>query len=223
MKARWPRAVLLVLALLASESVLSAGSGVKDLHVVALFTDSVVVMVDGKRRLLRTGDISPEGIKLVSAASDEAVFEFEGRTLRRRLDGRTGSAGSTPAQTAEEIQIFRDTQGMYRTVGSINGLPVGFLVDTGASTIAMNAAQARRLGIDFRVDGDPTYVATASDVTPAYSVRLDLVKVGALRAHNVKAVVIDGAMPDEVLLGMSFLGRMEMLNQSNKLILRQKY
>lgn len=223
MNGRRSLAGLVVLALLVADGALGAGGGVKDLHVVALFRDSVVVMVDGKRRLLRTGEASPEGVKLVSAASDEAVFEFEGRTLKRRLDGRTGSAGTTPAPTAEEIQIFRDPQGMYRTVGSINGLPVGFLVDTGASTIAMNAAQARRLGIDFRVDGDLTYVATASDVTPAYSVRLNVVKVGALQAHNVKAVVIDGAMPDEVLLGMSFLGRMEMLNQSNKLILRQKY
>jgi aspartyl protease family protein len=219
----WAFAGLVALALLLADSALSAGRGVKDVHVVALFRDSAVVIVDGKRRLLRTGEISPEGIKLLSAASDEAVFEFEGKTLKRRLDGRSGSTGTTTAPTAEEIQIFRDIQGMYRTVGSINGLPVGFLVDTGASAIAMNAAQARRLGIDFRVDGEPTYVATASDVTPAYSVTLDVVKVGALQARNVKAVVMDGAMPDEVLLGMSFLGRMEMLNQSNTLILRRKY
>lgn len=223
MNGRRSLAGLVVLALLVADGALSAGGGVKDLHVVALFRDSVVVMVDGKRRLLRSGDTSPEGVKLVSAASDEAVFEFEGRILKRRLDGRSGSIGGTGASTAEEIQIFRDTRGMYRTVGSINGLPVGFLVDTGASVIAMNSAQARRLGIDFRVVGEPTQVATASDVTPAYSVTLDLVKVDALQARNVKAVVIDGAMPDEVLLGMSFLGRMEMVNQSNTLILRQKY
>lgn len=200
----------------------AAGWAIKDIHVVALFKDRVMVMIDGKQRLLRSGDSSPEGVRLVSADSVGAVFEYQGRTLERRLDGRVHAAVESP-QGRDDVLIFRDRRGMFKTVGSINGLPVGFLVDTGASSVAMNSTQARRLGIDFRVQGEPTYVTTASDVTRAYQLKLDVVKVGAIQLRNVTAVVLDGAQPAEVLLGMSFLGRVAMINESDKLILRRKY
>ena len=200
----------------------AAGWAIKDIHVVALFKDRVMVMIDGKQRLLRSGDSSPEGVRLVSADSVGAVFEYQGRTLERRLDGRVHAAVDSP-QGRDDVLIFRDRRGMFKTVGSINGLPVGFLVDTGASSVAMNSIQARRLGIDFRVQGEPTYVTTASDVTRAYQLKLDVVKVGAIQLRNVTAVVLDGARPAEVLLGMSFLGRVAMINESDKLILRRKF
>jgi len=193
-----------------------------DLHVVALFKDRAIVMIDGKQRLLRTGDRSPEGVKLVSADSVGAVFEYHGRTLERQLDGRVHAAVESPKEH-EDVLIFRDGWGMFKTVGSINGLPVEFLVDTGASAVAMNSAQARRLGIDFRVQGEAIYVSTASDVTKAYKLKLDVVKVGSIQLRNVTAVVMDGAQPTEVLLGMSFLGHLEMINKGDKLVLRRRY
>jgi aspartyl protease family protein len=200
----------------------AAGWAIKDIHVVALFKGRVMVMIDGKQRLLRSGDSSPEGVKLVSADSAGAVFEYQGRRLERRLDGRVHAAAET-AKGHDDVLIFRDLRGMFKTVGSINGLPVRFLVDTGASSVAMNSAQARRLGIDFRVEGEPTYVTTASDVTRAYRLKLDVVKVGSIQVRNVSAVVLDGAQPTDVLLGMSFLGRVALINESDKLILRRKY
>ena len=203
-------------------SVSGASAAIRDIHVVALFRDRAIVMIDGKQHLLRTGDSSPEGVKLVSADSDVAVFEYLGRQLERQLDGRVRAVGRS-SKGPDDVRIFRDTRGMFKTVGSINGLPVKFLVDTGASTVAMNSAQARRLGIDFRVQGEPTYVSTASDVTKAYQLKLDLVKVGSIQLRNVTAVVIDGAQPREVLLGMSFLGQLEMINTGDQLVLRRKY
>ncbi len=211
-----------VLALLLVGLYASASTADRDIHVVALFKGRVMVVIDGKRHLLQTGETSPEGVKLLSADSAGAVFEYRGETLRRRLDGRVHTALASP-KAGEDVLIFRDTWGMFHTVGSINGMPVKFLVDTGASSIAMNSAQARRLGIDFLVEGDRTRVATASDVVPAYRLRLDVVKVGSIQLRNVLAVVIDGPQPTEVLLGMSFLGRLEMINRSDKLILRRKY
>jgi aspartyl protease family protein len=199
----------------------SPGRAMQDLHVVALFKDRVVVVIDGARHLLRAGETSPEGVRVVSADSAGAVFEYQGRTLERRLDGRSRAAVSAPA--AQEHHIYRDTRGMYRTVGSINGLTVDFLVDTGASAIAMNAAQARRLGIDYLVEGHSTFVTTASDVIRAYKVSLDVVRVGAIERRNVDALVMEGAQPREVLLGMSFMGDLEMSNEGNRLILRRRY
>jgi aspartyl protease family protein len=212
---KWLPVVLLCLCSTASWAI-------KDIHVVALFKDRAIVMIDGNKRLLRTGDSSPEGIKLVSADSVGAVFEYRGRTLERQLDGRVHAAAESP-KGHDDVLIFRDRWGMFKTVGSINGLPVKFLVDTGASSVAMNSAQARRLGIDFRVQGESIYVSTASDVTQAYQLKLDVVKVGSIQLRNVTAVVMDGAQPTDVLLGMSFLGHVEMINKSDKLILRRKY
>jgi len=215
-RSKWLPVVLLV-------CMYSAASwAFKDIHVVALFKDRAIVMIDGKQRLLRTGDRGPEGVKLVSADSVAAVFEYHGRTLERQLDGRVHAAVELP-KGHDDVVIFRDGWGMFMTVGSINGLPVKFLVDTGASSVAMNSAQARRLGIDFRVQGEATYVSTASDVTKAYKLKLDVVKVGSIQLRNVTAVVMDGAQPTEVLLGMSFLGHLEMINKGNKLVLRRKY
>jgi len=121
------------------------------------------------------------------------------------------------------VQVWRDTAGMYTTVGSINGLPVTFLVDTGATAVAMNANQARRLGIDYRVTGRQSGVTTASGVEHAWAVTLDTVKVGDLELHNVGAVVLEGAHPATTLLGMTFLGRLEINNDGRLMTLRKKY
>lgn len=193
-----------------------------DIHVVALFKGKAMVVIDGERQMLRIGETSPQGVTLVSADSAMAVFDYRGERLERRLDNRT-RAPAANALPAEEVQVYRDRRGMFRTVGSINGLPVSFLVDTGASAIAMNSTQARRLGLDFRVDGDSTYVTTASQVVQAYRLVLDRVKVGSIELHNVVCVVIDGPQPDEVLLGMTFLGRLDIRNEANRLLLRKKY
>ena len=122
-----------------------------------------------------------------------------------------------------EFQVWRNTEGMYTTVGSINGLPVPFLVDTGATRVAINANEARRLGIDYRVTGTPSSVTTASGVERAWAVTLERVSVGELELRNVGAVVLEGALPQQALLGMSFLGRLEISSDGRRMTLRKKY
>jgi len=126
------RRLALVVAWLALPPVLYA---LQDVHVVALFKDRVMVEIDGKRHTLRTGETSPEGVTLVSADSAGAVFSYRGETLKRRLDNRARAPAATAA-SGVVVRIYRDTHGMFMTTGSINGLPVSFLVDTGASAVA---------------------------------------------------------------------------------------
>ena len=192
-----------------------------DVRVVGLFVDRAVLIVEGKQHLLKVGQTSPEGVKLVSANSDAAVLLIDGKRVTARLDSRV-TASRSPA-AADEVQVWRNTTGMYTTVGSINGLPVSFLVDTGATQVAMNAAQARRLGVDYHVIGQPAEVTTASGVERAWLVMLDSVKVGELEVRNVPAVVLEGAQPKVPLLGMSYLGRMEISNDGRLMTLRKKY
>jgi aspartyl protease family protein len=192
-----------------------------DVRVVGLFSGKAVVMIDGQQRVLRAGEPGLQGVRLIEANSEAAVLEVEGERITARLDGRV-TRRSRPA-TRKEVQVFRNERGLYTTVGAINGMTVPFLVDTGASTVAMNSAQARRLGIDFRVDGEPATVVTASGYTEAWKVKLRSVKVGALEVKGVDAVVIDGVQPATTLLGMSYLNRLEIDNDGQFMTLRLKY
>lgn len=113
--------------------------------------------------------------------------------------------------------------GMYSVAGSVNNQPVNFLVDTGATWVAMNSATARRLGIDFRYKGTQGWVNTANGPAKTYKVMLDRVRVGEIELSNVEGAVLDGSSPHEILLGMSFLNRVEMQRQGELLLLRKKW
>lgn len=192
-----------------------------DIEVLAQFRDQVVIRVDGQRYKLKPGDSTPNGIRLVGSDAKGALLEVEGKQRHYPFGAKIRS--SYKQAEYPEVQIFRDRHGMFLTVGSINGLPINFLVDTGATNIAISSVQARRLGIDYRVVGEAAQVMTASRVEQAYRVMLDRVQVGDIQLRQVQAVVMEGAMPDVPLLGMSFLGRLEMQNDGQRLVLRKKY
>ena len=115
--------LLLVFCLLRVPGVQAA----PDVRVVGLFKDRAVVIIEGRQRMLRVGQSSPEGVRLVAADSESALLEYQGEEFRGMLDGRVSTRSKPPA--TEEVQIWRNTQGMYATTGSINGLPVSLLVD----------------------------------------------------------------------------------------------
>ena len=127
-------------------------SAINKLSVVALFKDKAMVVIDGKQRLLRKGQQSPEGVLLISADARGAVLEIDGVT-KSYPHGRQISTHFKKADKSAPLRIWPTGSGMYMVNGTINGFPVRFLVDTGASAIAMNRNDARRLDINFRVDG----------------------------------------------------------------------
>jgi len=211
----------LVLTLLAFALALPALAEGPRVRVLALFQDRAMLEIDGRQRLLRAGQDSPEGVRLISADQHEAVVEIAGR--RETLTFGTAVGGSFAAPESREVTIYRDAKGAYTTVGSINGRPVNFMVDTGATAIALSANEARRLGIVYRLEGDPVGVTTASGVTRGHRVTLDRVTVGDITLRNVEALVIAGDLPEQVLLGMTFLNRVEMRQEGTEMVLRAKY
>ena len=116
------------------------------------------------------------------------------------------------------LTISKGAAGHYWVTGLVNGYSVPFMVDTGASKIAMNAQQARRLGIDFKTKGSPVMVSTASGTEKAWRVYLNSVKLGAIEVLGVDAMVLDGEFPRDVLLGMSFLSRVSWREDQGALI-----
>jgi aspartyl protease family protein len=202
--------------------ILPAVSGAVDsVRVKALFPNKAMVDIDGTTRVLKVGKPSPEGVTLISADSREAVMEVDGVRKTYIVDTQIGGALTAPQRT--EVRIPRDTAGNYTTVGSINGRTVDMLVDTGASTIAMSETEAKRLGIPYWLKGEKARVRTASGFAGAYAVTLDQVRVGGITVQQVRAFVVEGNNPKRVLLGMSFLNRVEMENVGNLMVLRKKY
>ena len=106
-------------------------------------------------------------------------------------------------------------------VGSINGQLVRFLVDTGATTIAINSKLAAQLGLKYD-DVMPVRATTAGGEVQAWKVNLDSVALGGIKLTNIRAVVIEGNYPADVLLGMSFLDNVEMQVSSGILLLESK-
>ena len=192
-----------------------------DVYVLGLFRDKAIVKIDGVQRILKLGKVSPEGAKLISSTSNEAVIEIDGVQRSYQLGNHIGSTFKRDEQP--EVSIYKDELGMFNVVGSINNFPVSFLVDTGASHIAMNRNEARRLGIDYRQYGRRGYANTANGPVNTWSITLNKVQVGQLILTNVKAFVNDSDSPHKVLLGMSFLGQLEMKNEGSSLKLKKKF
>ena len=111
---------------------------------------------------------------------------------------------------------------MYEVNGSINEFQVKFLVDTGATSISMNSNQARRIGIDYKMEGREGLSETASGLSKIYIVNLKTVMVGGIKIHDVQASVHDGDFPRIILLGNTFLGRVKMIREGEMLKLEEK-
>lgn len=195
----------------------------QQVQVVGLFPNAAVLLVDGQRKLVRAGQAGPGGVEVVSADARGAVLRVNGVEQRYELSREYGAAeGYTAPSTRAQVSIARGAGGHYWVAGSINGQGVQFMVDTGATSIAMNDSQARALNIDYRVVGQPMVVSTASGTERAWRVRLDSVKIGALTVLGVEGVVLEGGSPTEALLGMSFLSRVSWREDQGVLVLESK-
>jgi aspartyl protease family protein len=191
------------------------------IKVVGLFKNAAIVQWNGKRVMLKQGKPSPSGLLLVASDTKSATIQVAGETKQYYLESNIGGQYVRPEYG--EVVIARDGNRRYYTAGSINGQPVGFLVDTGATTIALNRNQATKLGIDFRLVGREGQAMTASGVARSFSVKLERVKVGDIELKNIDAAVVDGDFPATILLGMSFLERVEMTEANGVLRLRKRY
>lgn len=128
-----------------------------------------------------------------------------------RIVSRAGADGGP------ELVVQRDRSGHYVVPGTINGVAVEFLLDTGASDVAIPPALARRLKLKR---GPDVEITTASDVIPGYLVTLDEVSLGPLALTRVRGSVSEHSIGDQVLLGMSFLRHFDLSQRGQSLTLR---
>ena len=193
---------------------------VQDIRVVALFSNKVMAEIDGKRTLLKVGEPTADGVELISSDFEEAVIRVNDQQATFNLSDRVSSSFSVTR--APEALIKRHISGAYVTTGSINGQRVEMMVDTGATAVALSENEAKRLNIPYNKKGIETKVQTASGISVAWQLQLDSVKIGGIELRGVGAVIVKGDSPKMVLLGMTFLGQLEMNNEGSLMVIRQR-
>ncbi len=132
-------------------------------------------------------------------------------------DAGSGTVSSVDSSGAAMVVLEQDRNGHYEAEGTINGQAVTFLVDTGATDVALPESTARALGLEF---GPKVRVMTAAGPVNAWLTRLDEVSVGGIRRRNVRASITSGEF-NGILLGMSFLKHYNLQQQDGKLVIRE--
>ncbi|HEY9099365.1 MAG TPA: TIGR02281 family clan AA aspartic protease [Thiobacillus sp.] len=186
--------------------------------VVGLFKDKAIVTIDGsKPRTMSVGQ-TVQGVKLIAADSGSASFDVDGS---RRVLGMGQSFAGGTASDRQSVSLTADARGHFAASGSLNGYPMSFLVDTGATSIAISSAEAQRMGLNYK-SGQAYGVNTAAGIVPAWRVTFNTVKIGGITVNQVEGMVLEAglSMP---LLGMSFLNRMEMRREGQTMTLIQRF
>ena len=173
-----------------------------------------LLMINGAPHTLAVGS-TIKGVTLKRVMPGQAEVEIGGKVLTVAIGGAPASVGSGGGggATGREILIAAGPGGHFVTSGQINGKPVQFMVDTGATVVAMGRQEAERLGIDWK-KGQPGMGHTAAGVVTTHGVSLTSVRIGDVEVFGVNAMVLPAEMPF-ILLGNSFLSRFSMRRDSN--------
>jgi len=213
---------------------ISTGATALDVNVVGLFPNKAVVQIEGGAlQTLSVGQKTRDGIILLSVDRDGATFDIQGRRVAlaigpaRRQTSPVAVAQTSPAAAtnyavvANYAVVPTNDRGDLVADGEVNGMPVRFAVDTGATFITLPAREASRLGLDYH-NGQKVAMETANGNMFAYRLKLDTVRVGGVAVHNVDAVITEGNGLPIALLGMSFLNRTDMKREGTTLTLTQR-
>lgn len=182
---------------------------------------ALLVVDGGVPKALAAGE-THRGVKVVAVRADQVTVEVGGK--RQSIDlggapvsigGGGGGAGGT------QIVLTASSGGHFVTGGSINGRATQFMVDTGATSVAISADEARRMGINYE-SGERGQGNTANGVIPIWRVTLKSLRIQDVEVHGVDAVVVPAGMP-HVLLGNSFLTRFQMKRENDMLTLTRRF
>lgn len=186
-----------------------------------LLGGKALLVVDGSApRSVGVGE-THLGVKVIATQSDQAVVEIAGRRQTLRIGEAPVSAGPAAPAGSGKIVLHAGSHGHFLAQGQINGRSASFLVDTGASTVAMGVADAERIGLNYQA-GQPVRVSTANGISQGWLIKLAAVRLGDVDVYNVDAVVSPAPMP-YILLGNSYLTRFQMTRTNDQLVLDKRF
>ncbi len=199
-------------------ALLCATAGATDVAVVGVFPPGkAVLVIDGRGPYTVPVGATRDGVRVRSVDEAGAAVEIDGRSLSLAV-------GSAPMRAdpdhGQRVVIAPDERGHYLANGSVDGAPVRFLVDTGATAVTIPIELARKLGIDLS-QAQRVRVNTANGQVSAHRVRLDRVTLGTMTLLRVDAIVQDN-LGDQALLGMSFLSRTDLRREGDRLVLTKR-
>lgn len=212
------KALLALLAALA----LAAAAHAQNVQLAGILGGKALLVVGaGAPRALAPGE-SAGGARVVSVGSDQAVVEVAGARQVLRLGEGPVSVGSSSAAggAPQRLVLQADARGHFVSSGQVNHRAVQFIVDTGATTVAIGRLEAERLGVKPG-EGQAVRMQTANGTTQGWRVRLDSVRAGPLEQRDVDAIITNEPMP-YVLLGNSFLRAYEMTRRGDQLVLQSR-
>jgi aspartyl protease family protein len=179
---------------------------------------AVIAIDGGDPKTVKVGQ-TWSGVTVIAVERDRATVEIDGKKRLLAQGQHYRQAG--PAFDRQSVTVAADSTGHFITEGSINGIPIRFMVDTGATSIALPGAEAQRMGIDYR-KGRRGFTQTANGPAPIYLVKLETVRLGAIELSGVDAIVIEQGL-NIALLGMSFLRRVEMKQDGSTMTLLRRF
>jgi aspartyl protease family protein len=212
-------AVALAFALLVSAS----GAGAQSVALQGMLGSKALLIVDGAAPKTVAPGETYKGVKVLSTSGDQAQIEVAGQRFGLRVGESPASVGSTGGTSGGggRIVLTAGSGGHFLTGGRINGQQVQFMVDTGATDVALSEDEARRIGLNFR-QGVLARMGTANGVVTVWRLKLASVRVGEVELHDIDATVVPAGMP-YVLLGNSFLGRFQMKRENELMVLERRY
>jgi aspartyl protease family protein len=201
---------------------IAAPVGATEVALAGLMPNRAVVVVNGGNpRTLAVGSKTADGVKLLAVEGDAAVFEIDGKKQRLVLGDHAVSSGASGGGAATAT-LTADGRGQFMAQGSVNGASMRFMVDTGATFVALSSTDAARARIDYKAKGQQGAVSTANGVIAAWKVPGNTVRLGDITLYDVDVTVQEVGMPF-VLLGMSFLNRLEMKRDGDTMTLKKRY
>jgi len=208
---------------LAAQFALAGAALAADISVIGVFQGrgAVLVIDNGAPQNVRIGQ-KAGGVTLISVDRTGAVIEEGGRRRTLGIGQHITSAPAGAGGRAPQVTLAANGRGQFITESTVNGASIQFLVDTGANVVAIPGGEARRLGIDF-TKGQKSMAQTANGAAPVYRIKLDSVRVGEIELLNVDAIVMDGGGLALPLLGMSFLDRVEMRREGDRMTLIRRF
>lgn len=180
---------------------------------------AALLLIDGEARTVEVG-ATVKGVRLVALEDGRATIEIGGRRQTLTLGASPGRIVS-PTTVPRQIILPMGPGGHYTSIGMINGQVTTFLVDTGATSVAISQIEAEKLGLRY-LSGKRVVTQTANGTVPAYLIELASVRVGNVQVNHVEAIVIPGQM-NYVLLGNSFLNRFQMRREHDVMTLELRY
>jgi aspartyl protease family protein len=210
-------------ALLALALALAAGlAAAQSVSLQGMMGNRALLIVDGAAPKSVAPGETHKGVKVLSTLDDQAVVEIGGKRHTLRVgDAPASVGGGGPSPRGNRIVLTASSGGHFLSQGQINGKAVLFMVDTGATSVAMGVNDAERLGIDYK-GGRQVRGNTANGSVNAYQVTLASVRIGDVEVHDVDAAVLPMPMSN-ILLGNSFLTRFQMTRNNDQLVLERRY